>query len=189
MAIHNALLVRLALGAVMLTILGCNTVRSASDYDPTAKYWSYTTFALLQRPRDTDADQTATAQIRDAIERRLQAKGFTLVSDPARAELIVDYTVGAGDRVDARTYPVAYEGGWFWSTPLRNGPYWGSEIDRRTYRDGILSIDIFNRDTHRPIWHGWSKVEIQRLGQTGSGSDIGHVVRDVLSEYPPGHMQ
>src|ERR1700749_3672008 len=133
MATHNgAHLARLALSVAMLMILGCNTVRSASDYDPTAKYWSYTTFALLQRPRETDADQMATAQIREAIERRLQAKGFTFVTDPARADLIVDYTVGAGDRVDPNSYPMAYAGRWFWDTPLRTGPYWGRQNDRQT---------------------------------------------------------
>jgi Domain of unknown function (DUF4136) len=179
----------LAATAALFGLSGCLSSRSASDYDPVARFPSQTSYAFMQRGRGTGQDQLELRQIEQVIEARLAYKGFKLVSDPERVAMVVDFTVGTEGRVDIQSYPAAYAGSWFWDAPLRTGPYWGRDIDSRVYREGILSIDIFDQRTRRPIWHGWSRIPISPAQGDGSKGSIEQVVHDVLSEYPPGHLQ
>ena len=43
-------------------------------------------------------------------------------------------------------------------------PYWGRDVDVRQYREGTLSIDLFDVRTHRPVWHDWAKKETESVG-------------------------
>ncbi len=179
----------LAAAAASLILAGCAATRSASDYDPTSKFYSYSTFAFMAKERGPNEIQPTIDRLEESIGARLEHKGFTLTRNPASADAIVDFTLGTFGRIDANSYPAPYVGGWFWDAQLRTGPYWGENIDPTEYRDGILSIDIFDNRTHRPIWHGWSKIMISRTAVIGAVGSIERIVRDVLSEYPPGHMQ
>lgn len=167
-----------ALLVIILVLAGCATVPSASDYDTTAKFPSYFTFALMQRQRGPAADSQTLRQTEEAIRTYLRSKGFEPVSTPEKADFVVDFTLGAADRTDIHSYPAAYAGSWFWDARLRGGPYWGPDIDPAVYGSGILSIDIFDQKTHRPVWHGWSKQPFSQ-----------QTVGEVLSWFPPGHMQ
>jgi hypothetical protein len=175
--------------AAALVVAGCGTVRSSSDYDPTAKFSSYSTFALMERERGRNEDSTVIRQTAEALKSRLQSKGFELVSNPDRADFVFDFTLGSADRMDIRSYPQPYAGSWFWDPGLRGGPYWGESLSPRVYRNGTLSIDVFDPRTHRPIWHGWSKHEISESETTASEASIEQTVFEVLSWFPPGHMQ
>ncbi len=155
--------------AAALVVAGCNTVQSSSDYDPTAKFWSYSTFALMKRERGQSQDDTVIRQTEEAIKSRLQRKGYALVSSPDRADFVLDVTLGSAERADITSYPQPYAGRWFWDPYLRGGPYWGKDLDPRVYHDGTLSIDIFDQTTHRPVWHGWSKHQIASSEKTAPG--------------------
>jgi hypothetical protein len=179
----------LAAAAATLAVAGCSTARSASDYDTTAKFTSYTTFAIMERGRAPAENASITHLTEEAIKARLQHKGFVLASEPQRADFIVDFTLGSTDRTDIHSYPAPYAGDWFWDPQLRDGPYWGPDIDPRVYRAGILSIDVFDRRTHRPVWHGWSKDAIPHADATITAAHIQLTVGEVLSWFPPGHMQ
>ena len=79
--------------SALLVISACSTVRSTSDYDTTAKFYSYTTFAVeVPRPEaaESPSDLSLTAK---AIQTSLQHKGFELVSNPAKADFMVDFSL------------------------------------------------------------------------------------------------
>ena len=175
--------------AAALVVVGCNTVKSSSDYDPTAKFSSYSTFAVMERQRAQGEDDTVILQTEKAIKLRLQRQGYELVSSPDRADFVFDFTLGSAGRTDISSYPQPYAGRWFWDPILRGGPYWGKDLDPRVYRDGTLSIDVFDQTTHRPVWHGWSKHPISESESTASEASIDQTVVEVLSWFPPGHLQ
>jgi hypothetical protein len=55
----------------------------------------------------------------------------------------------------------------------------------RQYREGTLSIDIFDVKSHRPVWHGWAKKELSRKDIEQSEQPIKHAVAAVLEKFPP----
>jgi hypothetical protein len=55
----------------------------------------------------------------------------------------------------------------------------------RQYREGTLSIDVFDAHSHRPVWHGWAKKELTRNDMEHSAEAIRKAVDSVLAKFPP----
>jgi len=126
-----------------------------------------------------------TQRARDAIQAELTRRGFSLVSNAAAADFVVDFTIGSRERVDIESYPAPYAGP-YWGYPGWWGyRYWGSEVDARQYREGTLSIDIFDAHTHKPVWHGWATKELTQSDIEHSETPIRAAVKSVLSTFPP----
>jgi len=173
----------------LLTLLaGCaETIDSRSDYDRSQSFTRYHTYAWMNEDPIAAAGASATEvsplnrrRIVEAVEHELGAKGFAKASDRGAVDFVVAYTVGSRDRIDAQAYPAPYSGTWRWG-----GPYFGREVDVRSYTEGTLAIDIFDGATHQPVWHGKAAKRI-------TAQDIEHVadrikvgVATVLNDFPP----
>jgi hypothetical protein len=177
--------------AVMLVLGACATLQVGSDYDRTANFANYHTFALMRRPhRDADSRNPLVIQrAEDAVVRELTAKGYQLVPDAATADFVVDFTIGSRERTDINTYPAPYASrgwaGWGYGPGWWGTPYWGTTVDVRQVQEGTLSIDAFDGRTHRPVWHGWAKQELSRSDIENSAEPIRNAVAAVLANFPP----
>jgi hypothetical protein len=176
--------------AALLTLLaGCaDTIRSRSDYDRSQSFAQYHTFAwMAEDPIIAPAGATTQVsplnrkRIVEAIERELGAKGFEKVRQGGAADFVVAYTVGARDRIDAQSYPAPYGGGaWRWG-----GPYFGREVDVRSYTEGTLAIDIFDGASHQPVWHGRAAKRITAEDVEHAADRIRVGVAMILKDFPP----
>jgi hypothetical protein len=177
-----------AIGSALL-LVACATLRVGSDYDPSASFASYHTFAWMppHTNRHDSPNPLVAQRAHDAIQAALAAKGYELVSDTARADFVVDFTIGSHERTDLRSYPAPYAGPWFggYYSSWWGAPYWGSELDVRQYREGTLSVDVFDGHTHRPVWHGWARKELTHEDIEDSAGAIREAVDSVLARFPP----
>ncbi len=175
---------RLAWLTVVIVLTACAALRVGSDYDHSASFAAYHSFTWLARERHGSANPLVVQRAHDAIQAELTQKGFASASDAAAADFAVDFTIGAQERTEARSYPAPYTG--WWGYPDWWGyPYWGSQVDVRQYREGTLAIDIFDARTRRPIWHGWAKKELTRSDIERSEAPIRAAVHAVLLGFPP----
>jgi hypothetical protein len=174
--------------ALLLGLCACATLRVGSDYDHSASFSGYHTFAWMPAhasPYDSP-NPLVIQRAHDAIQQALTAKGYQLVDEPAAADFVVDFTIGSRERTDVRSYPAPYAGPWFRGYGSWWGaPYWGNEVDVRRYREGTLSVDIFDGHSHRPVWHGWARKELTRSDIEHSGGSIRQAVDSVLAAFPP----
>jgi len=172
---------------VVLVLAGCAGLRVGSDHDPQASFGGYRSFAWLPREYHGSCNPLVVQRAHDAIETELNAKGLARASDPGAADFIVDFTIGARDRIDVQSYPepflIAGPAGEF---PWWGYRYWGSEVNVRQYREGVISIDVFDAQTRRPVWHGWAKKELTRSDLEQSDAPIRTAVQAVLKSFPPG---
>ena len=179
----------LACLATLLAIVGagCVSVQVGSDYDPSASFGRLQTFTIMQREHRGTQNPLVVMRTEDAIRAELTRKGYREVSDGATADFSVDFTIGSQERTDVNSYPGAYAGaGWGWGhRGWWGGSYWGNDLDVRQYREGTLSIDIFDATTHRPVWHGWAKKELTRNHIEHSEQPIRNAVTSVLAKFPP----
>lgn len=177
-----------AVVAAALLLAACATLRVGSDYDRSADFTHYHRFAWMP-PHTNPYDfpnPLVVQRAHDAIQAALSAKGYQQVSAPAQADFVVDFTIGSHERTDVRSYPAPYAGPWLWGRSYWWGaPYWGSEVDVHQYREGALSVDIFDARTHRPVWHGWAHKELTRADIRHSAGAIRKVVDSVLVNFPP----
>lgn len=174
--------------AAAIVLAACTTLRVGSDHDPAAGFSAYHTYVWM--PPRTDVYESPNPLVvqraHDAIQDALSAKGYQLLSNSAAADFVVDFTIGSRERTDVRSYPAPYGGPWFWGNRYWWGaPYWGSEVNVHQYREGTISIDIFDGRTHRPVWHGWARKELTREDLEHSAGSIREAVDSVLAQFPP----
>jgi hypothetical protein len=169
-----------------LVLAGCSTLRVGSDFDHAAEFSGYHSFTWMEREHHGSNNPLVVQRAHDAIGAELIQKGFVGAATPDRADFVVDFTIGARDRMDVNTYPSPYVGYGWWGTPgWWGGPYWGDQVDVRQYKEGTLSIDVFDARTHRPVWHGWAKKELTRSDIENSEAPIRAAVASVLQNFPP----
>jgi hypothetical protein len=168
----------MVVAATLLT--ACASVRVTSDYDHRASFSQYQTYAWLPRAHTRSQNPLATRHAQEAIDAEMQKKGYTLVSDMDGADIVVDFTLAAKERLDIQSYPVAYRGPWMWGRR-----YYGDQIDLRTYREGSLVIDIFDGRTHQPVWTGKATKELSRAELEHSRAPVQAATTAVLAAFPP----
>ena len=176
--------------AVLLAAAGCATIQVGSDYDRSASFSNFHTFTLMHREHHANSGMSnplVVQRTEDAIKAEMARKGYTLTSDSASADFTVDFTIGSQERTDVNSYPDPYIGpGWgFGRRGWWGGSYWGDDLDVRQYREGTLSIDVFDAHSHRPVWHGWAKKELTRKDIEQSEEPIRKAVAAVLEKFPP----
>lgn len=171
-----------------LALVACAPLRVASDFDHTASFAAYHSFAWMPREHHGLGNPLVAQRAHDAIAAELKAKGFSEAADPAAADFVVDFTIGSRERTEVNSYPAAYTSPGSWGARGWWGyPYWGGEVDVRQYREGTLSIDVFDGHSHRPVWHGWARKELTRSDIEQSEAPIRAAVAAVLAQFPPPH--
>lgn len=170
--------------SVLLLLAACASMRVGSDQYSQADFSSYRTYAWigedpLIQPRDSQLQISALTvrYIREAVEAELAAKGYRRTDAPAGADFVVAFTVGARDRLDAEAYPAPFRGPWLWDWSWRN-------VDVQVYREGTLSIDIFDGKGQQPVWHGWARKTITQSDEADPAPVIQRAVARILARFP-----
>jgi hypothetical protein len=168
----------LAMGAAFWLASCATTPEIASDYDRSANFATYHTFALIQRQHRGIPNPLVAIRVEEDITQELQRRGYALAADPTSADFTVDFTIGSRERTDINSYPAAGPG-------FLGGPYWGTNIDVRQYREGTLAIDVFDGHTHRPVWYGWAQKELTRKDLEQPAEPVNEAVSSILARFPP----
>ncbi len=163
----------------MLALAACSTTRVVSDYDHSAPFSSLHSFTVITRPHPSTAESLVELRAYEAIRAELTSKGFIYVMDPAEADFAVDFTIGANDRVDVRSYPSPSGGPWFhagWS---------GNQVDVNQYQEGTLAIDVYDARSRKVLWHGSAQKKLSQSDIASSQLVIRDSVAAVLVNFPP----
>src|SRR5581483_3875555 len=106
--------------AALLCLSGCASVRS--DYDRSASFANFHTYAIMPRPHQDDSPILVT-RIQEAITRELGRRGFRPAVDAGSADFVVDFSLGYKERTDLKSYPDPYGTlNWGWGS---DGGWWG----------------------------------------------------------------
>ena len=177
------------LSMVFVWLAGCSTLQVGNDYDRRASFANFHTFTVMHREHKSVHNPLVAQRTEDAIKDELVRKGYRLAANPGEADFAVDFTVGSRERTDINSYPQSYAAvgwaGWGGGPGWWGDRYWGNDIDVRQFREGTLSIDVFNARDHRPVWHGWAKKELSQQDINNSEQPIRTAVAAVLAKFPP----
>lgn len=175
---------------------GCATgFKATHDHDPNHDFSDYRTFAWMsENPMIVGEGVTAPnpllePRIMSALERTLTARGFELVREPAAADFVVSFTIGARDKIRVNSYPTM-SAGYRTGYPRHWG--WGasyyccaSDTEVRQYTQGILAVDVFDAEERRPVWHGAASKTITESDREQLDRTVQAAVDAVLSGFPP----
>ena len=165
---------------VLLLVLPVSAEDRGIKFDREADFSNYRLYDWVveskARPQGTPLalGGAADTRIREAIDRRLNKKGFKVAAD-AEADFLVTY--------DGALEPVTdIEGR---RRQLSSGVAWVVEGDINSYSRGTLVITIRDRATGEVVWTGWTTESIK--GAEASEKQIDRAVKKILRRFPPHH--
>jgi hypothetical protein len=170
--------------AALFVALACSTVRTSSDYDPTANFASLHTYGWLPENREPTGhprldNPMLHERIHNGIDRALRAKGFAPSEDP---DFAVTYHLSTEQKTDVTTYNNAYYGGYGYVIGF-------PQTTVRQYEEGTLIIDIIDRHAKKVVWRGSGT---RRLREQSGQQDpaelekrVFDAVDETLADFPP----
>ncbi len=157
-------------------LLNCSPISVKSDYDQGVDFSSYKTFGWVDMKNAAGPihrNPVMAGQVRAAVEREMQAKGFTK-TDGDNADLKIAFHAGVKDKIDVTTHGYGY-----WR---RRGPHVVA-VDVHQYKEGTLVLDFVDTKEKQLVWRGWG------TGVIGDPSEavekIGKAVTKILEKFPP----
>lgn len=158
---------------------GCASLVS-TDYDASASFDSYQSWAFAPEKGNNDFLSLDGARVETAVERELQKESLQKASADA-ADLLVQYRVEDAEKLESSgfTYGLGFgrgNFGWALSTPP----------DVRQVKQGKLVVELVDRATERVVWRGVSRRYLdERQSPEDRKELIDEVVAAMFERYPP----
>lgn len=163
---------------LLFFVASCSTIRVTTDYDTSADFSKYKSFAFYKKGIDkaeiSDLDKR---RILKAVESEMLAKGFTKSEEP---DLLVNIFAKSTQRVDVYNNNFYY--GWH---PWYYGPNFGTQISK--YTEGTLFIDLIDANKKELAWQGIGSGGLSTYGNVAKKEEkIKEFVAEIMEQYPPG---
>jgi hypothetical protein len=176
--------------SVLVLVAGCSSISTNFDYDPSADFTVYKTYAWISQPTNVSGSaQQAQGQnaligkrIMNSVDGVLATKGLTMSDDP---QLLAVYHTGVQDKVEVTDYGYGYGGygGWY------GGGYGGysSGVDVYQYKEGTLIVDFVDAASKQLVWRGTAQGAMASTppGPEEMQAKIDNVVGRLLQNFPP----
>lgn len=177
----------------MLLLIGCSGNRPIIDYDESANFASYRSYAFISDHPLMRGEQAGPisplleGRLMRVTDEALEARGFRKVDDAEQADIAIGFTIGSRDKIRVNSYPEPYRpayGGWGWGGSYYAGA--SNNVDVQQYVEGTLAIDVYDVSEHKPVWHGSATKRITDSMRKNPDESVTEVVNEILAGFPPG---
>ena len=142
----------------------------------------YQSFGFVEHP-DTDKSgytTLTTRYLKGAVTREMLARGYAQSEQP---DLLVNFSVGARDKVEGSSWPDVGVGWGHWSRGWGWGGTFGGR-DIRTVTEGSLTIDVVDQQRKELVWSGTAKGRVTSKAEDNPQSAIDKAVAAIFAQYP-----
>lgn len=164
------------------------TVKVTSDYDHSANFSQYKTFAVYDlKAQEGQVNQLNVDRVTNAIRNEMLAKGFTESDNPdlkVNAVSILKNKTSVSSNTNFYGYGGMYRPYGYWGGGAMMG---GANTTFNTYDyvDGSLIIDIVSTKTGKLLWQGIGNSEIDSKPDNPE-EFINAAIKKILTNFPPG---
>jgi hypothetical protein len=159
-------------------LVGCGSVKVASDYDSEADFSQYKTFAFYKSGIDkveiSDIDKK---RILKSIQNTLFSKGMKIDENP---DILINIATKSSENIYIdNTFYSPYYTGWY--------PNYGRGHRQVAYStsQGALYIDLIDTKTKQLIWQGKGTGFLSTSKRTNRDDLVSSYVTKILDVYPP----
>jgi hypothetical protein len=172
-------LINISIWMLLFVMASCSSIRVAADYDTTANFTQYKTYAFYKRGIDkVDISDIDKRRILRALEAEFTAKGMVKSENP---DLIVSIFAKSTKKVDVYSgYNNFYQGYW---SPWYYGPNYGSQVS--VYQEGTLFVDFVDNEKKELVWQGIGKGALVMDNAEKKEARIKEFIAKILEKYPP----
>jgi Domain of unknown function (DUF4136) len=183
---------------LLLALLACTVTYGQevpTNYMPGADFSKYHAYAWASDIQGLpavggDPDQILDAQVKQAIDLQMAAKGFTKVKDRGTADLLLGYqfaidqekqTNDSGDNL----------GGWGGWAGWGWGPWWGgfakNSISTSSNYIGTFVVGMYDPALKKVVWIGTAQHAIEPSNKREKNQEqLNKGARKLLKDFPPG---
>ena len=146
------------------------------NFMPGTDFSKFHTYKWVVVPNATYPNQIVDAQIKDAINAQLSAKGLTL-TDSDKADLYVAYQTSVAQQQQWNAYGMG--GGWRFGGGMASAT--SSTIDV-----GTLVLDMYDPSTKQLVWTGRATKTLNpSSNQEKNQKNLNNAMAKLLKNYPP----
>jgi hypothetical protein len=170
----------LLLAGMMIVAASCSSIRVSSDFDRTAGFSSYKTYAFTSESQSLPLDDINRNRVLNAVTNELAAKGFTKSDNP---DVFIDIKIKAQQMQTATATTDYYGAGYRYRW---GGGFSTATINYDTYTEGTLFIDMIDARKNQLVWQGRGTKTIDAdAGQQKREENINYAVKQIFMKYPP----
>jgi hypothetical protein len=189
---------RLFLPLVVLLLASCSSIKTTSDYDPSAvaKVDSYRTYAWMPPREGSDPrvyNPLVSSRVHEAVDRELAARGYRKVALNENPDFRIGWQGAIENKLDVQTINTTYGygwGPWYGYGPYGPGMAVGGAGYPQTYveeyQQGSLILDVVDNAANKLVWRGSAQA---RLAENPSAEKrqerIDKAVHEMLEKFPP----
>lgn len=174
----------------VLLLPACSSgLQVRSDEDPSADFSRYQSFSFFD-PMGIEGGYNSPVfgeYFRESISKELRQRGYRQTNE---ADLMVNVTIRADDRIKMSSYSAPYMSGAYYSRP--GGAYYGSSLgvgvsvgQRATkVTEASVFIDLVDARKQRVVWQGVAVVDVSDKVAQQLRNAIFTSVNEVLKQYP-----
>lgn len=175
----------------VLALGACTTPQVRYDTDARVNIADYHTYAWEQAANDATAGGPAfknplnVKRLRAAVDANLVKRGLQPVVEGAVPDAYVVIAIGTRQNIetDYRS-PVRFGMGWgYWHPGFMGSVAWDND-SVYTYREGRVSIDLFDAKKHEAIWHASVEQDMTYLTGDKAEARINEVVAAMFAKFP-----
>jgi hypothetical protein len=177
---------RLSALSAAFVLAACSTVTVTTDYDRSASFGKYKTYALAPAKQGQTLSPASEAALRDALRTELAARGITEATS-GKPDLAIVRHVFLQDKVSVQQYTdwgYGYGGGW----PYGYGYYgmWAGAprtyVDVTQYTEGTLVLDAVDTRAKKLVFRGTGTAVVG--GPDSNAGKIRDAVKKMVAALP-----
>ena len=168
---------------LVLTCLfqACKTTEVYTDFDPNAKFDSYSNFMVLEYLKSTPIKESNKKWLHSAINSELTRRGYSENKSP---DLLVKVMIKSNTK---ETTSLTRNDNFYWGSDYYQYG-WGintgvNQIKYDTQTEGTIIIDIIDREKKELIWQGRASGAAKGDKKLNEKS-INKIIAKIFSTYP-----
>ncbi len=166
---------------ILFIAASCATIKVTSDFDKTAQFTGYKTYAFTPEALNLNVDELNRKRLITAVENELSLKGFKKAETP---DVLIDLklvakTVQTATANTSGGYGRGYRYGW-------GGGFSTTTINYDSYQEGTLFVDIIDASKLQLVWQGRGVGTLDpEASAKKRESNINNAVKMIFTKYPP----
>jgi hypothetical protein len=157
------------------------------NYMPGTDFTKFKTYRWVKIDGQNYPDDITNAQITQAIDAQLAAKGLTK-TDAETADVYVGYRVALDQEKQLNAYTTGGYGGWGWGGGYRGYGYGGgmTTATTSTITVGTLSLDMYNPAAKQLVWRGTASKTVDAKAKPEKRTkNLNKAMAKMFKNYPP----
>jgi len=178
---------RLLVLALALGLVGCQSVRVRSDWDPVVSFSGLQHYYWFEPPvreaANPFADNTLLRnRVRTSMQEALARRGFRAQESRAEADFLVTYHVVLAEHVDVETFALS-------SNNFRHRHHAFATVHSLSrgdaFQESTLIIDFLDPKSDDLVWRGWASGILATRDRNRGADVLNRGIQAILDVFPP----